>query len=327
MQTVFSLVFIVGCIGAWYSIKKRPNKRNRNISIGLIALSVLVIGLLPSPEAENKSENSGNKPSVSSISTPEQKELPLDVSKEVISNDDGLVIISGKTGPHAEVAVGMGIVGDATTADKNGEFELSYDMDTQEEATITINSKLDGTSKSTKVNVKMNERALSNLNKKEVQASKTKESEEFAKKAAQENNKATEDSEKEVNSQEKQVDDQKYSQINSEIEKHLEENQGWAMGTIDRNGNPIENGEPNPEYANWIYVRSITYNGSDIEVQVTADFQSLTEIEKNSLGSSCQGMTVSYGALSERPPLYVYNGENSYGGSKILSTNKFTWYK
>ena len=41
METVFTLVFIIGCIGAWYFIKRSPNKRNRNISFGLITLSAV----------------------------------------------------------------------------------------------------------------------------------------------------------------------------------------------------------------------------------------------------------------------------------------------
>lgn len=114
-------------------------------------------------------------------------------------------------------------------------------------------------------------------------------------------------------------------ETNKLIEQHLKENQGWALGTIDNNGNPTEDGEPNIEYANWLYVRSIKYTGDSVEVQVTADFKALTKKEKNTIASSIQGIVMSYGLLESRPSIYIYNGENAYGNSKLLSPSEYTW--
>lgn len=178
METLLVLVFIVGCIGTWYFIKKKPNKKNRNISIGLIAVSVFLIGIFPSSDSKEVAKSADKDIRNSTEISSKKVELSLSVPKEATSDDEGIVIIKGNTSPHAEVTVGMGIVGDKTTADKSGEFELSYDMDFQEETTLTINSKLDGNSKSSKVSVKMNQAALDNLKQKEAEASKAKEAKE-----------------------------------------------------------------------------------------------------------------------------------------------------
>lgn len=121
-------------------------------------------------------------------------------------------------------------------------------------------------------------------------------------------------------------DDADLDAINKEIATHLEQNKGWALGTIDENANPIENGEPNPDYAIWPYVNSITYTGKDLEVQVTADFLDFSDSEKEQVASSAQGIAMSYGLLEERPHVYIYNGENAYGRSTVLDATKYKWY-
>lgn len=119
----------------------------------------------------------------------------------------------------------------------------------------------------------------------------------------------------------------KYDDVNKELANDLSLNQGWANGTIDNNGNPTETGTPNPNYKNWIYVQKITYDGQNIEMQVTSDFLSLDETEKNNLASAAQGSTMASAALEDRPHIYVYNGDNSYGGSRVLSANEYKWNK
>ncbi|MGL4697085.1 hypothetical protein [Enterococcus larvae] len=136
----------------------------------------------------------------------------------------------------------------------------------------------------------------------------------------------TSSSESVISTEQETQPNEELTLINSEIQEHLDLNKGWALGTIDENGNAIEGGTPNAEYANWIYVNSITYDGSQVDVQVTADFLSLSESEKNSLASSCQGIAMSNALLDSRPSIYFYNGENSYGHTKILDKNSYTWY-
>lgn len=152
----------------------------------------------------------------------------------------------------------------------------------------------------------------------------SKENEKKIKESSEEtkSSKVTKESIKESSSANK---DKKYASVNKDIEQYLKENQGWATGSIDENAKPIENGTPNPNYANWLYVHSIEYTGKDVEMQVTADFNELSAAEKDNLASSAQGIVMACANLTERPHIYVYNGENSYGGSKILSANEFNW--
>lgn len=51
METVFTLVFIIGCIGAWYFIKGvRINVTE--ISLWVDNLSVIIIGFIPTTETK-----------------------------------------------------------------------------------------------------------------------------------------------------------------------------------------------------------------------------------------------------------------------------------
>ncbi|MDT2424661.1 hypothetical protein P7D66_20085 [Enterococcus avium] len=197
METVFTLVFIIGCIGAWYFIKRSPNKRNRNISLGLIALSVIIIGFIPTTETKEVTSKPVEEKKTKQQSSAKISDLVLETPKEAISDDTGEVKISGKTSPNAEVSIGMGIVGDKTTADKSGDFMLLYELSSPE-TTLTINSKRDGDSKSTKIKVKMNDNALSALEEKEAEESRKAESKNLEKQKSEESKEAeqkrTEDS-------------------------------------------------------------------------------------------------------------------------------------
>lgn len=197
METVFTLVFIIGCIGAWYFIKRSPNKRNRNISFGLITLSVIIIGFIPTTETKEVTSKPVEGKKTKQQSSAKISDLVLETPKEAISDDTGEVKISGKTSPNAEVSIGMGIVGDKTTADKSGDFMLLYELSSPE-TTLTINSKRDGDSKSTKIKVKMNDNALSALEEKEAEESRKAESKNLEKQKSEESKEAeqkrTEDS-------------------------------------------------------------------------------------------------------------------------------------
>ena len=197
METVFTLVFIIGCIGAWYFIKRSPNKRNRNISFGLITLSVIIIGFIPTTETKEVTSKPVEEKKTKQQSSAKISDLVLETPKEAISDYTGEVKISGKTSPNAEVSIGMGIVGDKTTADKSGDFMLLYELSSPE-TTLTINSKRDGDSKSTKIKVKMNDNALSALEEKEAEESRKAESKNLEKQKSEESKEAeqkrTEDS-------------------------------------------------------------------------------------------------------------------------------------
>lgn len=208
METVFTLVFIIGCIGAWYFIKRSPNKRNRNISFGLIALSVIIIGFIPTTETKEVTSKPVEEKKTKQQSSAKISDLVLETPKEAISDDTGEVKISGKTSPNAEVSIGMGIVGDKTTADKSGDFMLLYELSSPE-TTLTINSKRDGDSKSTKIKVKMNDNALSALEEKEAEESRKAESKNLEKQKSEESKEA----EQERTEDSKNAENQKNSDI------------------------------------------------------------------------------------------------------------------
>ena len=214
METVFTLVFIIGCIGAWYFIKRSPNKRNRNISFGLITLSVIIIGFIPTTETKEVTSKPVEEKKTKQQSSAKISDLVLETPKEAISDDTGEVKISGKTSPNAEVSIGMGIVGDKTTADKSGDFMLLYELSSPE-TTLTINSKRDGDSKSTKIKVKMNDNALSALEEKEAEESRKAESK----------NLVMQKSEKSKEAEQKRTEDSKNAenQKNSDITQLADE--------------------------------------------------------------------------------------------------------
>lgn len=131
--------------------------------------------------------------------------------------------------------------------------------------------------------------------------------------------------EEKAEKEENDMDQESINYTNEQLEEHLLQNKGWALGTIDENANEIENGTPNIDYANWLYVSSITYDGQNVEVQVTADFKDFSETDKNEIASSAQGMTSSYANLSSRPFVTISNGDTVYGRSKVLSVNEYKW--
>ncbi|WP_461198502.1 hypothetical protein [Enterococcus sp. N249-2] len=114
-------------------------------------------------------------------------------------------------------------------------------------------------------------------------------------------------------------------EINDLLVRYIEENQGFALGTLDSNGKPTENGTPDDFFAPWLIIRSIEYTGSDIQANVTADFEYFSTQEKDSLALSMQN-AVGVFTGDFFLPVYVYNGENALGHSKLLDSRSYTWY-
>lgn len=114
--------------------------------------------------------------------------------------------------------------------------------------------------------------------------------------------------------------------VNTELEELLRLNKGWASGTIDENGNDIENGTPADTYAIWTHVNSITYDGTNINVQVTADFNNFSEEEKNELSSNCQGAAMGYAEIETIPNIHFYVEENLIGESEESNAISYQWY-
>lgn len=106
METLLGLLFILGCVGIWYFARKKPNKRNRNISIAIVVLSVLIIGFLPTgqtqtnPDSKEKTESkkteSSEKP-LSSSEIQQSKEVSESKEKERIAAKEARKINEEKT--------------------------------------------------------------------------------------------------------------------------------------------------------------------------------------------------------------------------------------
>ncbi|MGG5313113.1 hypothetical protein [Enterococcus sp. DIV2381] len=160
MSTLFVLTFLLGCVGIWYYIKKAPHKRNRNLSIATVIISILLIGIFGS---SNDSADENTKPTTVSTSTEEttaETELILELPSEVEADENSNVLITGKTNPGAHVSIGMGILGDSTEADEDGSFSLEHSITDDSEEELTIYTTLNNESKSTKVTVKPNAQVL-----------------------------------------------------------------------------------------------------------------------------------------------------------------------
>lgn len=129
---------------------------------------------------------------------------------------------------------------------------------------------------------------------------------------------------------EKQIED-----LNAKISEHLELDVGFAIGSLDRDGNPTENGTPNPDFEWALLVDSITFEkDSSIIANVKYDFDSLSEEEKNLVASRVQGSSISTLASVKEMNnedlmrgLFVdfrLNG-TSIGRSTVLDLKKYKW--
>ena len=94
MSSLFTIVFIISCIGIWYFIKKSPNKNNRNIAIGVAIISMLLVGATsPSSNKSNKNDDSkketvSKKKETKSSSKKEKSNLQLSLNSTDIETDD-----------------------------------------------------------------------------------------------------------------------------------------------------------------------------------------------------------------------------------------------
>lgn len=169
----------------YFYIKKNNDYFKKSAIVSGIAFVVMVIGLVVSggfgddsneknatiddiPESSEFKEQQTSSSSVSlesSESTDAEnsssdKGLSIQLEKkELISDSNGKVIIKGKTKPDARVSVGMGIVGDSTTAGKDGTFELTHELTNAKPEELVINASLDDLSTSETINVKPSEEA------------------------------------------------------------------------------------------------------------------------------------------------------------------------
>lgn len=127
----------------------------------------------------------------------------------------------------------------------------------------------------------------------------------------------------------------KSDSINDKLMKSLTEDQGWANGTLDKDGNPVQNGEKFPQF-NWAtHVQKILWKDNGIEVYIY-DADNLTESQLTTVAQSAQSeataILLTEEKISDNESVQgvhttVYSGNEFIGHSKIFSPKEFKWTK
>lgn len=126
--------------------------------------------------------------------------------------------------------------------------------------------------------------------------------------------------------------------VNEKIDKELKEEQGIANGTIDEDGNPVDNGTPNPDFDWTNFVYKITYTSDgELKLIVTPDFNGLSKSDKTQLARNAQNLAFTilgenykkWADAYDRPYMYIFDSpkKNAFpiGHSKAVYTNKFSF--
>lgn len=132
----------------------------------------------------------------------------------------------------------------------------------------------------------------------------------------------------------------KIRKVNEGISHDLKLAHGWADGTLDEDGNPTSNGQPNDDWAWSKYVDKIKYDRYDgdnrLTVYVTSAMSGLSSADRARVMKSA--MRMSYSSIAKQYTLdqyediklgimtYVKSGGEIVGSSKGLNRYKFKWY-
>lgn len=82
MSGLFSLIFIICCVGIWYFIKKKPDKKMRNYSIIGLVVSVVLIAITNPNSTEKNSADGDIKTDHNASKDSADKEKEIQESKE-----------------------------------------------------------------------------------------------------------------------------------------------------------------------------------------------------------------------------------------------------
>lgn len=123
---------------------------------------------------------------------------------------------------------------------------------------------------------------------------------------------------------------------NKALKKALKEDQGFATGKLDENGNPTDNGTPNEKYDYATYVKSLTYQTSGaVKVQMNEKLTTLNTAQMDEIANKIQGLVNSTLMVEEviKPEdaskgvyLNFYYGKRAIGHSLVSNYSKFKWY-
>lgn len=134
----------------------------------------------------------------------------------------------------------------------------------------------------------------------------------------------------------KTLSKKKVKKVNKALKNALKEDQGFATGKLDENGNPTENGTPNPKFDYATYVNSLKYQSSGaVKVQMNDKLTSLNTAEMDEIAHNVQGLVDSTLMIEEviTPEdttkgvyLNFYYGKRAIGHSKLSDHKEFKWY-
>lgn len=122
--------------------------------------------------------------------------------------------------------------------------------------------------------------------------------------------------------------------INDQIADQLEQTKGWALGELDPEGNPTDDGEPNENDAWAVLIDEIDYNDGDPIVYVNEDFVQASDEKKSETASHAQSLIGSVAGEVEDWDTEDYQdglflefkrGNESIGSSEMLDKQSYKW--
>lgn len=142
MTGLGTLLFIVGIgvlIFGLVSFRRKnwPRKKTQIIIISSILAIIIGVGIIPTTDEEASTE----EPTKQQEKTEKVDNTPVLKAETTFTTDDeGTLVVEGKTNPGAEVTLDFVAIPDAvTTADENGAFSLSVnELDKAQDAVLSI---------------------------------------------------------------------------------------------------------------------------------------------------------------------------------------------
>ncbi|CAB3444769.1 hypothetical protein DYZ55_02500 [Listeria monocytogenes] len=142
MTGLGTLLFLVGIgvlIFGLVSFRRKnwPRKKTQIIIISSILAIIIGVGIIPTTDEEASTE----EPTKQQEKTEKVDNTPVLKAETTFTTDDeGTLVVEGKTNPGAEVTLDFVAIPDAvTTADENGAFSLSVnELDKAQDAVLSI---------------------------------------------------------------------------------------------------------------------------------------------------------------------------------------------
>ena len=126
------------------------------------------------------------------------------------------------------------------------------------------------------------------------------------------------------------ANEEKMASVTAAVKNVISQNQGWALGTLDRDGNPTETGTPNLFVFGWsLFILDVKVeNENKATLLVSSEFLNLDENERTNVLDSLQS-NIQNELYGEPTPngvyLTVYSGNNIIASSKITNDREYKW--